>query len=85
MKTNSLLSVAALTMRPLVPRYGKDSSRGAPEETEGALVNFGPEQSRRKFLTTSAQASQEAADLAHQSHEGGVADFLEAMTLRGRL
>jgi outer membrane protein, multidrug efflux system len=48
----------------------------ALEETEGALVDFGREQSRQQFLETSAQASQKAADLAHQRYEGGVTDFL---------
>src|SRR5437870_7126553 len=48
----------------------------ALEETEGALVDFGQEQSRQQFLATSAEASQKAADLAHQRYEGGVTDFL---------
>ncbi len=51
----------------------------ALEETEGALVDFGQEQSRRRFLETSAEASQKAADLAHQRYEGGVADFLSVL------
>ena len=51
----------------------------ALEETEGALVDFGQEQSRRQFLATSAEASQKAADLAHQRYEGGVTDFLSVL------
>src|SRR5258706_230703 len=51
----------------------------ALEETEGALVDFGQEQSRQQFLETSAQASQKAADLAHQRFEGGVTDFLSVL------
>ncbi|HEU0008469.1 MAG TPA: TolC family protein, partial [Verrucomicrobiae bacterium] len=51
----------------------------ALEETEGALVDFGQEQSRQQFLATSAQASQKAADLAHQRYEGGVTDFLSVL------
>lgn len=51
----------------------------ALEETENALVDFGREQSRQQFLKTSAQASQKAADLAHQRFEGGVADFLSVL------
>ena len=51
----------------------------ALEETEGALVDFGQEQSRQQFLITSAQASQKAADLAHQRYEGGVTDFLSVL------
>jgi multidrug efflux system outer membrane protein len=51
----------------------------ALEETEGALVDFGREQSRQQFLDTSAQASQKAADLAHQRYEGGVSDFLSVL------
>src|SRR5260221_8193490 len=52
---------------------------GALEETEGALVDFVHEQTRQQFLQTSAEASQTAADLAHQRYEGGVADFLSAL------
>jgi len=51
----------------------------ALEETEGALVDFGQEQSRHQFLATSAEASQKAADLAHQRYEGGVTDFLSVL------
>jgi NodT family efflux transporter outer membrane factor (OMF) lipoprotein len=51
----------------------------ALEETEGALVDFGQEQSRQQFLETSAQASQKAADLAQQRYEGGVTDFLSVL------
>ncbi len=51
----------------------------ALEETEGALVDFGRERSRQQFLQTSAEASQKAADLAHQRYEGGVTDFLSVL------
>ena len=51
----------------------------ALEETEGALVDFGQEQSRQQFLATSAEASQKATDLAHQRYEGGVSDFLSVL------
>jgi len=51
----------------------------ALEETEGTLVDFGQEQSRQQFLQTSAEASQKAADLAHQRYEGGVTDFLSVL------
>src|SRR5205809_5087024 len=51
----------------------------ALEETEGTLVDFGQEQSRQQFLQTSAEASQKAADLAHQRYEGGVSDFLSVL------
>src|SRR5207344_989738 len=51
----------------------------ALEETENALVDFGQEQARRQFLETSAQASQKAAELAHQRFEGGVSDFLSVL------
>jgi len=51
----------------------------ALEETEGALVDFGQERSRQQFLATSAEASQKAADLAHQRYEGGVSDFLSVL------
>jgi len=51
----------------------------ALEETEGALVDYGQEQSRQRFLGISAEASQKAADLAHQRYEGGVTDFLSVL------
>jgi NodT family efflux transporter outer membrane factor (OMF) lipoprotein len=52
---------------------------GALEETEGALVDFSHEQTRQRFLQDSAQASQKAADLAHQRYEAGTADFLSVL------
>ena len=42
-------------------------------------MDFGNEQSRQQFLETSAEASQKAADLAHQRYEGGVTDFLSVL------
>jgi multidrug efflux system outer membrane protein len=52
---------------------------GALEETEGALVDFGNEQSRQGYLSESAAASQRATDLAYQRYEGGAADFLSVL------
>jgi len=51
----------------------------ALEETEGALVDFGHEQSRQRFLEASAQASQQAVDLAHQRYDAGATDFLSVL------
>ena len=51
----------------------------ALEDTEGALLDFGHEQSRQRFLEVSAQASQQAANLARQRFEGGTADFLSVL------
>lgn len=51
----------------------------ALEETENALVEFGRSQARRDFLTTSAKASEQAAGLARQRFEEGVADFLTVL------
>src|SRR5882672_6651322 len=51
----------------------------ALEETEDALVDFGQEQTRQRFLEVSAQASQQATDLAHQRYEAGAADFLSVL------
>jgi outer membrane protein, multidrug efflux system len=48
----------------------------ALEETESALVDFDREQSRQQFLDASSQASQKAADLAHQRYDAGTTDFL---------
>ena len=52
---------------------------GALEETEDALVDYGHEQTRQQFLEASAQASKQAADLAHQRYESGAADFLSVL------
>ena len=43
------------------------------------MVDFGQEQARQRFLQESAQASQKAADLAHQRYESGSADFLSVL------
>jgi multidrug efflux system outer membrane protein len=51
----------------------------ALEETENALVDFGHEQTRQQFLQESAQASQQASDLAHQRYEAGASDFLSVL------
>jgi len=51
----------------------------ALEETENTLVDFGHEQSRQRFLESSAQASQQAVDLAHQRYEAGASDFLSVL------
>ena len=51
----------------------------ALEETENALVDFGREQTRQQFLQESAQASQQASDLAHQRYEAGASDFLSVL------
>ncbi|HXU77404.1 MAG TPA: efflux transporter outer membrane subunit, partial [Methylomirabilota bacterium] len=51
----------------------------ALEETEGALVDFGREQTRQQFLEASAQASQKAVDLAHQRYDAGATDFLSVL------
>jgi multidrug efflux system outer membrane protein len=51
----------------------------ALEETEAALVDFGHEQSRQRFLEVSAEASQQAANLARQRYQGGVADYLSVL------
>lgn len=51
----------------------------ALEETEGALLDFGHEQARRQFLQASAQASQQAADLARQRYDAGATDFLSVL------
>ncbi|HXI83150.1 MAG TPA: efflux transporter outer membrane subunit [Verrucomicrobiae bacterium] len=51
----------------------------ALEETEDALVDFEREQIRQRFLEASAQASQQASDLAHQRYEAGASDFLSVL------
>ncbi|MGH8509911.1 MAG: TolC family protein, partial [Gammaproteobacteria bacterium] len=56
----------------------------ALEETEGALLDFRHEQARRQFLQASAQASQQAADLARQRYDAGATDFLSVLTPSAR-
>ncbi len=51
----------------------------ALEETEDAVVDFGHEQSRQRFLQASALASQQAVDLAHQRYDAGATDFLSVL------
>jgi outer membrane protein, multidrug efflux system len=51
----------------------------ALEETENALVDFGREQVRRKYLDASAQASATAVELAHQRFDNGATDFLTVL------
>jgi len=51
----------------------------ALEDTENALSDYARERQRLEHLTLAAQASREAADLAGQRFEGGVADFLTAL------
>lgn len=51
----------------------------ALQETEDALVDFGQEQHRARALQTSAAASQQAVELAHQRYAAGVADFLSVL------
>jgi len=48
----------------------------ALEETENALVDFGREEARRRFLQESVEASDNAAKLARQLYENGATDFL---------
>jgi len=51
----------------------------ALEETENALTAYGREQERREHLQVSAQASQEATQLANELYRGGLADFLTVL------
>jgi multidrug efflux system outer membrane protein len=51
----------------------------ALEETENALSDYGRERQRLAHLEKAAAASVQAADLATQRFEGGVADFLTAL------
>ena len=51
----------------------------ALEETENSLVDFSREEARREFLRESARSSAEAAKLAQQRYQEGVADFLTVL------
>ncbi|MEO7773374.1 MAG: efflux transporter outer membrane subunit [Steroidobacteraceae bacterium] len=51
----------------------------ALEETENALSDYGRERRRAEYLDQAAKASVNAADLATQRFEGGIADFLTAL------
>ncbi|WP_009962157.1 efflux transporter outer membrane subunit [Verrucomicrobium spinosum] len=52
---------------------------GALEETENALVTFGRQRARRNYLSESATASEQAANLARERYQNGVADFLTVL------
>ena len=51
----------------------------ALEETENALVDFGREQVRHRYLGDAVRASEEAASLANDRYRSGIADFLTVL------
>ena len=51
----------------------------ALEETEDALVSFGRQRARRELLREAATASEQAAKLARERYQTGVATFLEVL------
>ncbi len=57
----------------------------ALEETENALVNYNRERSRRELLSSAAQASVRADELAHVRFAEGVTDFLTVLDTELRL
>ena len=57
----------------------------ALEETENALVNYNQERIRRASLSTAAQASEKANQLAHLRYQAGVTDFLTVLDTELRL
>ena len=52
---------------------------GALEETENAMTSFGRQRARRDFLREASAASQQAAKLARERYQNGVADFLTVL------
>lgn len=52
---------------------------GALEETENSLTEFGRQRARRDFLREASAASQQAAKLARERYQNGVADFLTVL------
>jgi multidrug efflux system outer membrane protein len=51
----------------------------ALQETEDALVDFGKQRQRREFLREAASAAGQAARLARERYQTGVATFLEVL------
>lgn len=51
----------------------------ALEETEDALVDYGRQRARRDYLAEAAKASEQAAKLARERYQNGVADFLTVL------
>jgi len=51
----------------------------ALEETEDALVDYGRTRARRDYLAEAAKASEQAAKLARERYQNGVADFLTVL------
>lgn len=52
---------------------------GALQETEDALVDYGRQRARTGFLREAASASEQAAKLARERYQNGVADFLTVL------
>jgi multidrug efflux system outer membrane protein len=52
---------------------------GALEETENAMTAFGRQRARRDYLREASAASQQAAKLARERYQNGVADFLTVL------
>lgn len=52
---------------------------GALEETENALVDYGRQRTRRDYLAEASKASEQAAKLARERYQNGVADFLAVL------
>ena len=57
----------------------------ALEETENALVNYNREKVRRELLSSAAQASVRAHELAYLRFEEGISDFLTVLDVELRL
>ncbi len=51
----------------------------ALEDVENALSDYSRERRRQEHLAAAARASVQAADLASQRFEGGIADFLQTL------
>ncbi len=57
----------------------------ALEETENALVNYNRERVRQQLLSSAAQASQKAHQIARLHYNAGITDFLTVLDAEARL
>lgn len=74
----SQIDASKARTRQMLASYEK-TVLGALEETEDALVSFGRQRARRELLREAATASEQAAKLARERYQTGVATFLEVL------
>ncbi len=77
-RVKQLLEASKARNREQLATYEK-TVLGALEETENALTEFGRQRARRNYLRQASADSQQAAKLARERYQNGVADFLTVL------